>query len=47
MSYRKIHIIGGGTVAHVRPHLALSAPAYGATVRDLYDAITCSEKVGS
>jgi ribulose-5-phosphate 4-epimerase/fuculose-1-phosphate aldolase len=40
---RKIHVIGGGTVAHIRPHLALSAPAYGATVRHLFDAITVSE----
>lgn len=31
----KIHIIGGGTVYHVRPHLALSAPAYGETARRL------------
>lgn len=34
---KKIHIIGGGTVFHVRPHLALSAPAYGATARQLAD----------
>lgn len=39
---RKIHIIGGGTVAHIRPHLALAAPAYGATVRHLFDAIVGS-----
>lgn len=26
---KRIHVIGGGTVFHVRPHLALSAPAYG------------------
>lgn len=26
-----IHVIGGGTVFHVRPHLALAAPAYGTT----------------
>lgn len=32
---RQIHIIGGGTVAHIRPHLALAAPAYGKVVRDL------------
>lgn len=32
----KVHIIGGGTVFHVRPHLALSAPAYGTTARQLY-----------
>lgn len=32
---KTVHIIGGGTVSYIRPHLALSAPAYGATVRDL------------
>lgn len=31
MENRKIVVIGGGTVFHVRPHLALSAPAYGRT----------------
>lgn len=41
---RKIHIIGGGTVAHIRPHLALSAPAYGKAVRQLFDAICCAEE---
>lgn len=30
-----IHIIGGGTSFHVRPHLALSAPAYGGTAKRL------------
>jgi hypothetical protein len=30
-----IHIIGGGTVSHVRAHLALAAVAYGGTARDL------------
>jgi hypothetical protein len=30
------HVIGGGTVFHVRPHLALSAPAYGATARQIH-----------
>lgn len=34
-----IHVIGGGTVAHIRNHLALSAPAYGNTAREL--AILC------
>lgn len=35
-SFRKqIHIIGGGTVNHVRAHLALAAVAYGATARTL------------
>jgi hypothetical protein len=32
---RYIHIIGGGTFFHVRPHLALSAPAFGGTARYL------------
>ena len=31
-----IHIIGGGTVHHVRPHMALAAIAYGKTARDIY-----------
>ena len=35
MTNRTVHIIGGGTVNHVRPHLALSAPAYGGTARRL------------
>lgn len=34
---KRIVILGGGTVFHVRPHLALSAPAYGGTARALYD----------
>lgn len=34
---RQIHIIGGGTVAHIRPHLALCAPAYGAVAKRLAD----------
>lgn len=29
------HVIGGGTVCHVRPHLALSAPAYGTLARTI------------
>lgn len=32
---RGIHIFGGGTVEHVRPHLALCAPAYGTAARRL------------
>lgn len=36
---RQIHIIGGGTVFHVRPHLALSAPAYGKVVRDIEEVL--------
>lgn len=38
MSKRKaVHIIGGGTVFHVRAHMALCAPAYGSTARKLID----------
>ncbi len=33
---KKVHILGGGTVFHVASHLALSAPAYGATAKRLY-----------
>lgn len=32
---KKMHLFGGGTVFHVRPHLALCAPAYGRTVHDI------------
>jgi hypothetical protein len=32
---KNIDIIGGGTVSHVRNHLALCAPAYGTTARQL------------
>lgn len=32
---KQIHIIGGGTVYHVRNHLALTAPAYGTTAKQL------------
>ena len=34
---KNIEIIGGGTVSHVRNHLALCAPAYGTTARRLYE----------
>lgn len=34
-----IHVFGGGTVSHVRNHLALCAPAYGETARKLYDML--------
>lgn len=30
-----IHVVGGGTIVHVRNHLALSAPAYGSTAREM------------
>lgn len=35
MSKRRIVIMGGGTINHVRNHLALCAPAYGSTARQL------------
>lgn len=37
MFRKSIEIIGGGTVFHVRNHLALSAPAYGTTACRLRD----------
>ncbi len=36
MTKKQILILGGGTTFHVRPHLALSAPAYGKTAREIY-----------
>lgn len=36
---KKIVLIGGGTVSHVRNHLALCAPAYGSTVEYLHEHI--------
>lgn len=45
LSDREIHIIGGGTVFHVRPHLALTAPAYGTTAKTLHSIIL--SKLGS
>lgn len=36
---KKIHILGGGTHFHVRPHLSLSAPAGGSTARFLYSEL--------
>ncbi len=34
---KKIHILGGGTVNHVRAHVAISSQAYGSTARTLFD----------
>ncbi len=31
----RVHVVGGGTIVHVRNHLALAAPAYGSTAREL------------
>jgi hypothetical protein len=36
MITKQVHVIGGGTVSHVRGHLALCAPAYGGTARRLF-----------
>lgn len=36
---KDIHVIGGGTVTHVRPHLAIAAPAYGRTVHDIFSVL--------
>jgi hypothetical protein len=41
---KKIVVIGGGTVSHVRNHLALCAPAFGRTALDI--ASTCLDKWG-
>jgi hypothetical protein len=32
---KTVHVIGGGTIFHITPHLAISAPAYGNTARQL------------
>jgi hypothetical protein len=34
-----VHILSGGTVFHVRPHLALTAPAEGKVGRDLHEIL--------
>src|ERR1043165_6156490 len=39
MTKQQIHIIGGGTVSHIRPHLALACPTYGATAYDIRDVV--------
>ena len=35
MAKKKIYVLGGGTIFHVRPHLALCAAAYGKTAISL------------
>lgn len=35
MTQKLVHVIGGGTISHVRNHLALCASAYGTTARRL------------
>jgi hypothetical protein len=34
---KKLYVLGGGTISHVRNHLALCAPAFGSTARRLFD----------
>jgi hypothetical protein len=36
---KQIHIIAGGTVFHIKPHLALCAPAYGQVSHDLVSVL--------
>lgn len=44
MAKEVIHVIGGGTVFHVRPHLVLGAVAYGTTAREI--ALLCDAIMG-
>jgi hypothetical protein len=46
MANKKVHIIGGGTVFHLRSHLALCSPAYGTTARKLTDLFTVAQMNG-
>ena len=39
---KKVYILGGGTISHVRNHLALCAPAFGSTARQILDL--CQKK---
>lgn len=39
----RVHIFGGGTVFHVRPHLAISAPAYGTVARQIARLLMAGE----
>ncbi len=43
MSNKQIYVIGGGTFYHIRPHLALAAPAYGTAARHLAELILDSD----
>lgn len=36
---KSIHVLGGGTFAHVRSHMALAAPAFGETARKLTELL--------
>lgn len=39
MKIKNIHVFGGGTVAHITSHFAVSAPAYGKTGRELIELV--------
>ena len=43
MQNKSIHIIWGGTVDHIRPHLSLTAPAYWQVARNLQNL--CEEQI--
>lgn len=43
---KNIEIIGGGTVSHVRNHLALCAPAYGTTAKQLNSLLREELRIG-
>lgn len=43
---RQIHIIGGGTVFHIRPHFGLCATAYGTTAWDITAEVMLQEFQG-
>lgn len=38
---KEIYVLGGGTSFHIRPHLALSAPAYGQTSDLIFSRLSC------
>ena len=40
---KSVIILGGGTFSHISNHLALSAPAFGSTAKQLYSL--CKEKL--
>src|SRR5688572_10764888 len=43
---RRIDVLGGGTIEHVRAHLALAAPAFGATAKKLVGLFEGARKEG-
>lgn len=46
MNNKIIEVIGGGTVFHVRNHLALTAPAYGSTARRIVEILQGLPEIG-